>query len=66
LQRADWALAARLWAQRRQEGRPASDADLLIAAHATRLAAVVVTGNVRHFEGLGVPLQDWQTGAGEE
>jgi len=64
LQRADWLFAARLWAQRRAEGRPSSDADLLIAAHAARLDAVVVTSNVRHFEGLGVEVEDWKAGVG--
>ena len=66
LERGDWLLAAELWAQRRTEGRPISDAYLLIAAHATRLEAVIVTSNVRHFEGLGVPVEDWKTGAPEE
>jgi predicted nucleic acid-binding protein len=62
LVRQDWALAAKLWARRASEGRPTSDADLLIAAHAARLGATIVTSNVRHFEGLGVAVEDWKGG----
>ena len=62
LERGDWLLAAEMWAQRMAEGRPISDADLLIAAHAARLDAVVVTSNVRHFDGLGVTVEDWKAG----
>ena len=36
-----------------------SDMDLLIAITARREGAVIVTGNVRHFEGLGLTLKDW-------
>ena len=63
LERDDWLLAAELWAQRRAEGRPISDADLLIAAQAARLDAVIVTSNVRHFEGPGVTVEDWKAGS---
>ncbi len=40
-----------------------SDMDLLIAVTARQEGAVLVTGNVRHFEGLGISLQDWTTAA---
>ena len=60
LERGDWLVAARFWAQRRAEGRSTNDADLLIAAHATRLEATIVTCNLRHFEGLGVAMEDWK------
>lgn len=40
-----WADAARLWADRRREGRPHDDADLLIAAFTRRLRATLVTNN---------------------
>lgn len=56
---ADWEAAALLWAERHRTGNAVSDMDLLIAVTARRESAVVVTGNTRHFEGLGLSLQDW-------
>jgi predicted nucleic acid-binding protein len=55
----DWDEAARLWAHRHRLGRSISDLDLLLATSARRENAVLVTSNVRHFVGLGVPLEDW-------
>lgn len=43
-----WETAAALWARMRRTGRPASDADVLIAAFAAVLGASVVTHNTRH------------------
>ncbi|MBM3500624.1 MAG: type II toxin-antitoxin system VapC family toxin [Armatimonadetes bacterium] len=63
LQWEDWHKAAELWARQAAVDAPRADADLLIAAHALRLGAVVVTDNVRHFEGLGVQVESWR-GAG--
>ena len=58
-ERAMWADAARLWADRRRQGRPHDDADLLIAAFTRRLRATLVTNNTSDFEDLGVPMVDW-------
>jgi predicted nucleic acid-binding protein len=55
----DWSEAALLWADRHREGRAISDFDLLLAVLARREDAVLVTANTRHFEGLGVALEDW-------
>jgi predicted nucleic acid-binding protein len=55
----DWREAARLWAERHRIGRSISDLDLLLAVLARREEAVLVTSNIRHFQGLGVELQDW-------
>lgn len=58
-ERAMWLDAARLWADRRREGRPHDDADLLIAAFARRLRATLVTNNSSDFADLGVEAIDW-------
>jgi predicted nucleic acid-binding protein len=58
-ERAMWADAARPWADRRRQGRPHDDADLLIAAFTRRLRATLVTNNTSDFEDLGVPMVDW-------
>jgi tRNA(fMet)-specific endonuclease VapC len=59
-ERVDWELAAHLWAEREKMGRPIEDADLLIAAQAKRLGAILVTDNEKDFEGLGVTLENWR------
>ena len=58
-ERAMWLDAARLLADRRREGRPHDDADLLIAAFARRLRATLVTNNSSDFADLGVEVIDW-------
>jgi predicted nucleic acid-binding protein len=60
---AEWEAAGLLWAERHRAGNAMSDMDLLIAITARQEGAVIVTGNVRHFEGLGMPLQDWTIAA---
>lgn len=55
----DWEAAAQLWAERHRAGKAVSDLDLLLAILAQREGAVVVTTNTRHFEGLGVAMEDW-------
>jgi tRNA(fMet)-specific endonuclease VapC len=37
-------------------GRPIGDLDMMIAAHALALGAVLVTNNTRHFERIAAPL----------
>ena len=58
-----WKLAAELWADARQRGRPtavpsALDADALIAAQAIEVQATVLTGNRRHLQ-QWVTIQAW-------
>ncbi|MCY3979265.1 MAG: PIN domain-containing protein [Chloroflexi bacterium] len=55
----DWQEAARLWAIMRNQGRQFSDVDLLIAALARRLDAVVVTADA-DFASLSVKSEDWR------
>jgi predicted nucleic acid-binding protein len=55
----DWDTAADLWAQRHREGKPIQDADLLIAVIALKAGATLVTNNTRHFEGLGLTVENW-------
>jgi tRNA(fMet)-specific endonuclease VapC len=57
--RGDWEEAAQLWATTRRQGRTVHDADLIIAAQANRRGAVVVTDNLRHFEGVADEVESW-------
>ena len=58
-----WDVAARLWADCRRRGRPhEDDGDLLIAAQAGALDAVVVTRNARDFADLHVTVENWESG----
>lgn len=57
--RDDWHLAAELWAQRRAQGRPVDNADLLIGVFARNREAVLVTDNEKDFDGLGVTIENW-------
>ncbi len=59
LVREDRDTAAGLWARRHAAGRPIEDSDLLIATGALRADATLVTNNQRHYEDLGVPLDNW-------
>ena len=54
-----WERASRLWAALRSRGRSHHDADVLITAHAIEYDAAIVTGNVRHFQDIGAPVEDW-------
>lgn len=58
---ATWDHAAQLWADCRWQGRPHDDdGDLLIAAQARALGAVVVTRNTRDFADLQVTVENWE------
>lgn len=55
------AVAAQLAAERQRAGRVADFRDTLIAGIAQARRATIATRNVRHFEGLDVPVVDpWQ------
>jgi predicted nucleic acid-binding protein len=56
---ADWSLAATLWTQRCAQGKPISDADLLIGVFARNRSAILVTNNEKDFVGLGVTVENW-------
>lgn len=56
----DWELAARLWSERFKHGKPIADADVLIAAQARRLDAILVTDNTKDFDDLGVKTENWK------
>ena len=60
LARADWNAGAQLWAQCEGSGRPRSDADFMIAAFALNRGAAVVTADIRGFEDLPVPTENWR------
>ncbi|MBW3623548.1 MAG: PIN domain-containing protein [Armatimonadetes bacterium] len=55
----DWNMAADLWAQRHRLGRPTEDADLLIAVTALKTGSVLVTNKERHYQDLGLTLENW-------
>jgi tRNA(fMet)-specific endonuclease VapC len=56
-----WDLAGELWAERHRIGKPIEDADLLIAVTARLSGAVLVTNNVRHFQELGLTVENWRS-----
>ena len=56
----DWQVAAQLWATMRNQGKQFSDVDLLIAALALRLNAVVVTAD-DDFAALSIQQENWRT-----
>ena len=54
---------AEIAADRRQTGRPIGEADCRIAAICRQRGAVLITRNVRDFQGTGVEVVDpWATG----
>lgn len=55
----DWRQAAQFWAQARSAGKQLSDVDLLLAALAFRLNAVIVT-NDDDFDALPVRRENWR------
>jgi tRNA(fMet)-specific endonuclease VapC len=55
----DWSLAASLRAQRRGQGKPIQDADLLIAVFALNRQAILVTDNEKDFVDLGLTTENW-------
>lgn len=57
----EWERASELWAQRHRMGRPIEDADLLIAVSALKHGAILVTNNTRHYEDLGLMLENWSS-----
>ena len=53
--------AARLWAHAMASGKPADDADLLIAAPALERGLPLCTGNTPHFDWIaGLNLVNWR------
>ncbi len=48
--------ASAAWGQSRRSGGPTHLQDLLIAGTATEHGATLVTRNVKHFQGLDIPL----------
>jgi predicted nucleic acid-binding protein len=60
LDEADWLQAAQFWADSRSAGRQLADTDLLIAAVASRLDAVIVSRDT-DFDALPAKREDWTT-----
>jgi predicted nucleic acid-binding protein len=55
-----WDTAINLYVMTIRQNQKREDADILIAAFADILNAVVVTDNVRHFEAFGLPIVNWR------
>jgi predicted nucleic acid-binding protein len=55
----DWRTAAQYWASTRSAGKQLSDVDLLLAALAVRLDAVIVS-NDGDFDALPVRRENWR------
>lgn len=58
-ERLDWEMAAQLWSDARSRGRQLSDMDLLLAAAAIRLDAIVVTAD-DDFDALPIRRENWR------
>lgn len=59
LSREIWLEMTLLWADLKRRAISPEDADLAIGVHARHFSAIVVTHNVKHFEYLGVEIEDW-------
>ena len=57
----DWLQAAQFWADARSAGKQLSDVDLLIAALAARLDAVIISSD-EDFDALPVKRESWRSG----
>ena len=57
--RAIWDLAIQLWVKACTENKARQDADILIAAFAKDLNALLVTENTKDFSHLGIELTSW-------
>ena len=55
----DWEQAAIFWASTRKRGKQFSDIDLLVAAIATRLDAVIISAD-KDFDALPVKRENWR------
>lgn len=60
LKDADWEQAARFWAETRRKGKQLSDADLLLAALAVWLNAIIVSAD-DDFDALPVERENWRS-----
>jgi len=57
---ADMNMAATIYAENKQKGRLIEDTDLLIAAQCVTHGYVLVTHNIKHFEGIkNLEFEDW-------
>ena len=53
-------VASRIYSERKKQGKPIEDADLLIAAQAVAHGYILVTNNEKHFEGInGLRIVNW-------
>jgi predicted nucleic acid-binding protein len=55
----DWTLGSELWFQRRAQGKPIHDADLLIGVFTRNRGATLVTDNAKDFSGLNLSIENW-------
>ncbi len=62
IDRETWEIAVRLWIKAVKENRKREDADILLAALATRHRACLVTNNTEDFQYLGLEPEDWTVG----
>ncbi len=56
---ADWERAAQFWADSKSKGRQLSDIDILIAAIAHRIDAIIVSSDA-DFDALPVKRENWR------
>ena len=57
----DVEVAARIYSERKKQGRPIEDTDLLIAAQSMSNDYTLVTNNTKHFENIeGLSVTNWK------
>ena len=50
---------AQIRARLEQQGIPVGDADMMIGGHAASVSCILVTNNRKHFDRMGIPVEDW-------
>ena len=56
----DVEIASVIYAERKKQGKPIEDADLLIAAQVIARSYTLVTNNAKHFEGINnLNMENW-------
>ncbi|MFH1421623.1 MAG: PIN domain-containing protein [Planctomycetota bacterium] len=59
INKAVWETAAELWSDLQRKGNSCPDDDIIIAAQAQSIGAIVVTNNTKHFELFEVTIDNW-------
>lgn len=56
---------AQIRAKLEREGIPVDDPDMMIGGHSVAAGCILVTNNIKHFERMGIPLENWVESTGD-